>query len=67
MMSCLTVCISSGFDTATNSVREAKALLVIKGLPSLSLSLSFFPKKYKKHAAAMRLLPSTKEWFLTIR
>lgn len=61
IISLLTISDSSGLLVATNKVKAAKALLSIIGVESCFNSALFCSKKYMKHAAAMRLLPSTKE------
>ncbi len=53
--------LSFGLLIAISNVSNANILLS----NLISSNLSFFFKKYKNKAAAIRLFPSIKEWFLT--
>ena len=60
MMRFFTVCISSGLLAAAKRVRLARAPLLITRSPLSDVNKLFLSKKSRKHAAAIRLLPSTK-------
>lgn len=60
------ISISDVWLVATKRVRAAKASLLIIGSESIMSEL-FFCKNNRNHAVPIRLLPSTKEWFFTIR
>jgi hypothetical protein len=58
---------SCGFDKAIIKVVAARALLSINSCPFLLFKALFLSKKYTNNAAAIRLLPSVKEWFFTTK
>lgn len=57
---------SSGFDSAIMMVAATSALSLITFLPDLC-KVPFLSRKYRKTVAAMRLFPSWKEWFFTMK
>lgn len=60
-MSLVTVSISSGLLLATYSVNAASASLLMIVKPAVLYRIWFFLRNSKKQAAAILLLPSTKE------
>jgi len=59
--------LSLGLLTAIIRVSATSALSAILFVPFLAYNSAFFCRNQRKRDAAIRLLPSIKEWFLTTK
>ncbi len=66
MTSEIIISFSSGLDSAIMIVVATRALSLITFCP-LRYSWLFLSRKYRKMVAAIRLFPSWKEWFFTMK